>query len=101
MVSLLAASGFLGSLTTALFASYAIQGKPPVAWGRELMKVIPRAEEYCRKTIRHMAGKTVIVSVSEWAHHFTAWLINPGQMKPKNTTAVISMFVSIQYIVIF
>ncbi|XP_051236142.1 inactive ADP-ribosyltransferase arh2 isoform X2 [Dicentrarchus labrax] len=48
-------TGFLGSLTTALFASYAIQGKPLVTWGRELMKVIPRAEEYCRKTIRHMA----------------------------------------------
>ncbi|KAK2853883.1 hypothetical protein Q5P01_006544 [Channa striata] len=47
--------GFLGSLTTALFASYAIQGKPLVTWGRDLMKVIPLAEEYCRKTIRHMA----------------------------------------------
>ncbi|KAI3377547.1 hypothetical protein L3Q82_008705, partial [Scortum barcoo] len=48
-------TGFLGSLTTALFASYAIQGKPLVTWGRELLKVIPRAEEYCKKTIRHMA----------------------------------------------
>ncbi|XP_067442327.1 inactive ADP-ribosyltransferase arh2 [Thunnus thynnus] len=48
-------TGFLGSLTSALFASYAIQGKPLVTWGRELMKVIPRAEEYCKKTIRHMA----------------------------------------------
>ncbi|KAK5874130.1 hypothetical protein PBY51_019104 [Eleginops maclovinus] len=48
-------TGFLGSLTTALFASYAIQGKPLVTWGRELMKVIPQAEDYCRKTIRHMA----------------------------------------------
>lgn len=48
-------TGFLGSLTTALFASYAIQGKPPVTWGCELLKVIPKAEEYCRKTIRHMA----------------------------------------------
>nr|XP_046246682.1 protein ADP-ribosylarginine hydrolase-like protein 1 isoform X2 [Scatophagus argus] len=48
-------TGFLGSLTTAVFASYAIQGKPLVTWGRELMKVIPRAEEYCKKTIRHMA----------------------------------------------
>lgn len=48
-------TGFLGSLTTALFASYAIQGKPLVTWGRELMKVIPRAEDYCRKTIRHLA----------------------------------------------
>ncbi|XP_056881481.1 inactive ADP-ribosyltransferase arh2 [Takifugu flavidus] len=48
-------TGFLGSLTTALFASYAIQGKPLVAWGRELMKAISLAEEYCKKTIRHMA----------------------------------------------
>ncbi|XP_032415893.1 inactive ADP-ribosyltransferase arh2 isoform X3 [Xiphophorus hellerii] len=48
-------TGFLGSLTTALFASFAIQGKPLVTWGRELMEVIPRAEEYCKKTIRHMA----------------------------------------------
>ncbi|XP_049325884.1 inactive ADP-ribosyltransferase arh2 [Astyanax mexicanus] len=47
--------GFLGSLCTALFASYAVQGKPVVNWGRDLMKVIPMAEEYCRKTIRHMA----------------------------------------------
>ncbi|XP_062417704.1 inactive ADP-ribosyltransferase arh2 [Pungitius pungitius] len=48
-------TGFLGSMTTALFASYAIQGKAVVTWGRELMKVIPRAQEYCRKTIRHMS----------------------------------------------
>lgn len=25
-------------------------------WARDLMTVIPKAEEYCRKTIRHMAG---------------------------------------------
>ncbi|XP_004369442.1 inactive ADP-ribosyltransferase ARH2 [Trichechus manatus latirostris] len=47
--------GFLGSLCTALFVSYAIQGKPLVQWGREMMKVVPLAEEYCKKTIRHMA----------------------------------------------
>uniref|UniRef100_A0A8C2W9G1 ADP-ribosylhydrolase like 1 n=1 Tax=Cyclopterus lumpus TaxID=8103 RepID=A0A8C2W9G1_CYCLU len=55
-------TGFLGSLTTALFASYAIQGKAPVTWGRDLMKVIPRAVEYCRKTIRHMSGETAFLS---------------------------------------
>ncbi|XP_028737100.1 uncharacterized protein LOC114701243 isoform X1 [Peromyscus leucopus] len=48
-------TGFLGSLCTALFASYAVQGKPPVQWGRDMLKVLPLAEEYCRKTIRHMA----------------------------------------------
>lgn len=49
--------GFLGSLCTALFASYAVQGKPLVQWGRDMLKAVPRAEEYCRKTIRHMAGE--------------------------------------------
>ncbi|KAM6447334.1 inactive ADP-ribosyltransferase ARH2 isoform 2-T2 [Liasis olivaceus] len=48
-------TGFLGSLCSALFVSYAIQGKPLVQWGREMMKVVPMAEEYCKKTIRHMA----------------------------------------------
>ncbi|XP_025051899.1 protein ADP-ribosylarginine hydrolase-like protein 1 isoform X3 [Alligator sinensis] len=48
-------TGFLGSLCTALFISYAIQGKPLVKWGRDMMKVVPMAEEYCKKTIRHMA----------------------------------------------
>ncbi|XP_078514179.1 inactive ADP-ribosyltransferase ARH2 isoform X1 [Lissotriton helveticus] len=48
-------TGFLGSLCTALFASYAIQGKPLAQWGREMLKVVPMAEEYCKKTIRHMA----------------------------------------------
>lgn len=53
---LVSCAGFLGSFCTALFASYAVQGKPVVNWGRDLLKMIPRAEEYCRKTIRHMAG---------------------------------------------
>ncbi|XP_032960813.1 inactive ADP-ribosyltransferase ARH2 isoform X1 [Rhinolophus ferrumequinum] len=48
-------TGFLGSLCTALFASYAIQGKPLEQWGRDMMKTIPLAEEYCKKTIRHLA----------------------------------------------
>ncbi|XP_044142366.1 protein ADP-ribosylarginine hydrolase-like protein 1 isoform X2 [Bufo gargarizans] len=48
-------TGFLGSLCSALFASYAIQGKPLAQWGRDMLKVIPMAEEYCKKTIRHMA----------------------------------------------
>ncbi|XP_039770897.1 protein ADP-ribosylarginine hydrolase-like protein 1 isoform X1 [Ornithorhynchus anatinus] len=48
-------TGFLGSLCTALFVSYAIQGKPLVQWGRDMMREMPKAEDYCKKTIRHMA----------------------------------------------
>jgi len=46
--------------------AYAIQGKPLVQWGREMMKVVPMAEEYCKKTIRHMAG-----NVSETKEFFS------------------------------
>ncbi|XP_005374006.1 PREDICTED: protein ADP-ribosylarginine hydrolase-like protein 1 isoform X2 [Chinchilla lanigera] len=48
-------TGFLGSLCTALFASYAVQGKPLVQWGRDMLRAVPLAEEYCKRTIRHMA----------------------------------------------
>ncbi|KAM9817110.1 inactive ADP-ribosyltransferase arh2 [Neosynchiropus ocellatus] len=78
-------TGFLGSLTTALFASYAIQGKPLVSWGRELMKVIPRAEEYCRKTIRHMAEyqETWFYFEAKWQFYLEEREIEKeGQNKP-------------------
>ncbi|XP_048955147.1 inactive ADP-ribosyltransferase ARH2-like isoform X2 [Canis lupus baileyi] len=48
-------TGFLGSLCTALFASYAAQGKPLEQWGRDMMRTVPLAEEYCKKTIRHLS----------------------------------------------
>ncbi|KAK2494773.1 hypothetical protein MC885_008878 [Smutsia gigantea] len=48
-------TGFLGSLCTALFASYAVQGKSLAQWGRDMMRTMPMAEEYCKKTIRHLA----------------------------------------------
>ncbi|KAB0340199.1 hypothetical protein FD754_023330, partial [Muntiacus muntjak] len=46
---------FLGSLCTALFASYAVQGKRLEQWGRDMLRTVPLAEEYCKKTIRHLA----------------------------------------------
>lgn len=49
--------GFLGSLCTALFASYAAQGKPLAQWGRDMLRSVPLAEEYCRRGIRHLAGE--------------------------------------------
>ncbi|XP_051779907.1 uncharacterized protein LOC127526848 [Erpetoichthys calabaricus] len=44
-------AGFLGSLCTALFVSYAVQGKPISLWGHDMLAVMPLAEEYCRKKI--------------------------------------------------
>ncbi|MBN3322714.1 ARHL1 protein, partial [Atractosteus spatula] len=61
-------TGFLGSLCAALFASYAVQGRPVVRWGRDMMKVLPMAEEYCRKTIRHMAEYQ-----EKWFYFETKW----------------------------
>ncbi|OWK00687.1 ADPRHL1 [Cervus elaphus hippelaphus] len=48
-------TGFLGSLCTALFASYAVQGKRLEQWGRDMLRTVPLAEDYCKKTIRHLA----------------------------------------------
>ncbi|XP_058648567.1 inactive ADP-ribosyltransferase arh2 isoform X1 [Onychostoma macrolepis] len=76
--------GFLGSLCTALFASYAIQGKPLVSWGRDLMAVIPKAEEYCRKTIRHMAEyqEKWFYFEAKWQFYLEERGIEDGQSKP-------------------
>ncbi|XP_067895944.1 inactive ADP-ribosyltransferase arh2 isoform X2 [Heterodontus francisci] len=61
-------TGFLGSLCTALFASYAVQRKPVVEWGREMLKVVGLAETYCRKTIRHMSEYQ-----ENWFYFGTKW----------------------------
>uniref|UniRef100_A0A671KMS5 Inactive ADP-ribosyltransferase ARH2 n=1 Tax=Sinocyclocheilus anshuiensis TaxID=1608454 RepID=A0A671KMS5_9TELE len=76
--------GFLGSLCTALFASYAIQGRPLVSWGRDLMTVIPKAEEYCRKTIRHMAEyqEKWFYFEAKWQFYLEERGIEDGQSKP-------------------
>uniref|UniRef100_A0A4W4FNF1 Inactive ADP-ribosyltransferase ARH2 n=1 Tax=Electrophorus electricus TaxID=8005 RepID=A0A4W4FNF1_ELEEL len=79
--------GFLGALCTALFTSYAMQGKPVVTWGRDLMKVTPKAEEYCRKTIRHLAGEEY---QEKWFYFEAKWqfyleerrIEEEGQNKP-------------------
>uniref|UniRef100_UPI00358E02F9 inactive ADP-ribosyltransferase ARH2-like n=1 Tax=Myxine glutinosa TaxID=7769 RepID=UPI00358E02F9 len=49
-------TGFLGSFCSALFASYAVQGIPLARWGRDMLRAVSLAEEYCRRKVRHMAG---------------------------------------------
>ncbi|XP_057187424.1 inactive ADP-ribosyltransferase arh2 isoform X2 [Triplophysa rosa] len=76
--------GFLGSLCTALFASYAVQGKPLVNWARDLMTVIPKAEDYCRKTIRHMAEyqETWFYFEAKWQFYLEERGLEESQSKP-------------------
>lgn len=76
--------GFLGSLCTALFASYAVQGKPLVNWARDLVTVIPKAEEYCRKTIRHMAEyqETWFYFEAKWQFYLEERGLEESQSKP-------------------
>ncbi|XP_060039739.1 inactive ADP-ribosyltransferase ARH2 isoform X6 [Erinaceus europaeus] len=47
-------TGFLGSLCTALFASYALQGKPLELWGRDMLGTLPLAEDHCRRTLPNL-----------------------------------------------
>uniref|UniRef100_UPI00398ED1EC uncharacterized protein isoform X2 n=1 Tax=Pristiophorus japonicus TaxID=55135 RepID=UPI00398ED1EC len=48
-------AGFLGTFCTALFTSYAIQGKPIAQWGRRMMQVMPIAELYCERKMKHFS----------------------------------------------
>ncbi|XP_072428545.1 uncharacterized protein [Chiloscyllium punctatum] len=48
-------AGFLGAFCTALFISYAVQGKPIVQWGRKMMEVMPIAEQYCETKMKHFS----------------------------------------------
>ncbi|XP_072897340.1 uncharacterized protein [Hemitrygon akajei] len=48
-------AGFLGSFCTALFTSFAIQGKPIAQWGWRMMELMPTAEQYCERKMKHFS----------------------------------------------
>ncbi|KAJ3591510.1 hypothetical protein NHX12_006644 [Muraenolepis orangiensis] len=62
-------TGYLGALAAALFTAYAVRGSPPVeAWGRGLMEILPRAQQYVIQT-----GHCVEENVNNWDYFENAW----------------------------
>lgn len=61
-------TGYLGSLTSALFVSYSIQSKPPKEWGAGLLETLDMARKYVKET-----GRDVEKNEEAWGYFSEAW----------------------------
>ena len=61
-------TGFLGSLATALFVAFSIQGKPLREWGVGLLQTLDLAMEYIE-----VAGRDVKQNKDNWAYFKDKW----------------------------
>ena len=78
-------TGYLGSLTSALFVSYSIQSKPPREWGAGLLKTLDVAWKYVEDM-----GRDVEKNREAWGYFSEAWSrylelrgIKDGESEPK------------------
>ena len=78
-------TGYLGSLATALFVSYAVQKKPLQEWGAGLMNTLEIAWKYIENS-----GRDVKENAEHWAYFKTKWMdylkergICDGKSEPK------------------
>ena len=62
-------TGFLGSLATALFVSYAVQHKPLKEWGAGLIQTLDLAMEYIEE-----AGRDVKENKENWGYFKEKWM---------------------------
>ncbi|XP_009873419.1 PREDICTED: ADP-ribosylarginine hydrolase, partial [Apaloderma vittatum] len=61
-------TGYLGSLASALFTALAVNGVPPLAWGKRLLEVLPQAKAYVQDT-----GVFVEENMKEWHYFEEQW----------------------------
>ena len=78
-------TGFLGSLATALFVSYSVQGKPLKEWGAGLLATLDLAMKYVKESSRDVEENKDKWSYFEgkWTEYLTLRGILDGKSEPK------------------